>query len=407
MANEGYGLATRAIHFGYSPYEHQDALVPPVHMSATFVFPSAEEGEARFNEVSDGFVYSRSRNPTVELLEQRLASLEGAEACLAVGSGMAAISSTLWTLLSPGDEIIIDLTLYGCSFELLTVELSRFGITVREADLADTERLTSAISSRTRAIFFETPTNPNMRVIDIAAVAQVVRDRGIFVIVDNTYATPVLQRPLALGADLVVHSATKYLNGHGDVIAGAVLGSQDLINQIRMRGLKDMTGATLAPLSAFLVLRGLKTLELRMERHCGTARMIAEHLQAHSAVDQIYFPGLSGSAGHEIAKRQMSDFGGMLSFRLSGGREAAFRFMNALELVTRAVSLGDAETLVQHPLSMTHKPYQGRDAAAHQLDEGMVRISTGLETPADIVADIEHALDLVKSGTGVRRHAVA
>jgi methionine-gamma-lyase len=391
------GFATRAIHSGYSPERHEDALVPPIHMSATFSFASAEEGEARFEEMSDGFVYSRTRNPTVELLEMRLADLEGAEACVATGSGMGAIASTLWTLLKPGEEIIIDLTLYGCTFELITSQLSRFGVQAREVDLGDLDRLKAAIQPSTKALFLETPTNPNMRVIDVAAVSKIAHEHGITVIVDNTYATPALQRPLALGADLVVHSATKYLNGHGDVVAGAALGAKAVIEEIRCRGLKDMTGATLAPMNAFLVLRGLKTLELRMERHCRTARAIAAFLEAHDAVEEIYFPGLASSPWHHVAESQMSDFGGMLSFRLAGGRSAAFAFLNGLQLISRAVSLGDAETLAQHPLSMTHKPYEELDVGHHQLDEGMVRISTGLETEADILADIEQALEPLRS----------
>lgn len=391
--SETDGFATRAIHHGYDPMEERGALTPPVYMTSTFAFPTTAEGGDRFAGTAEGYVYTRLGNPTQALLEERLAALEGGEAALATASGMGAISATMWTLLSPGDEVIVDRTLYGCTFSFLRDGLARFGIVVSHIDLTDPRNLEAAVGPRTRIVYFETPANPNMRLVDIRAVCDIARARGITVIVDNTYCSPWLQRPLELGADLVVHSATKYLGGHGDVIAGAVVGSAEMIDRIRMQGLKDMTGAVIAPLDAFLVLRGLKTLELRMERHCENAGALARLLEGHPAVDSVFYPGLPGFAQHELAKRQMSGFGGMVSFELKGGFAAGCRFMDALGLVTRAVSLGDAETLVQHPASMTHSTYTPEERARYGVSDGLVRLSAGLETLADIEADIGQALD--------------
>jgi methionine gamma-lyase len=388
------GFATRAIHHGYDPLDHQGALSAPLHLTSTFAFPSAAEGGRRFAGESQGYVYGRIGNPTVALLEARLASLEGGEAALATASGMGAITTAIWSLLKPGDEILTDMTLYGCTFAFFRHGLAQFGITVRHADLTDLAAAEAGFTAATKLVYFETPANPNMRLIDIAAMAGLAHARGALVMVDNTYCTPLLQRPLALGADLVVHSATKYLGGHGDLLAGAAIGRQELIDRLRFFGLKDMTGAVLSPFDAFLVLRGLKTLELRMERHCRSAMQIARLLEAHPAVDRVHYPGLDSAPQHALARRQMTaGFGGMIAFELKDGFEAGLKFMDALELVTIAVSLGDAETLVQHPASMTHSPYTPEERAAHGIGEGLVRLSVGLESVEDIEADIGQALD--------------
>jgi methionine-gamma-lyase len=391
--NDRPGFATRAIHHGYDPADAHGALSPPVYMTSTFTFDSAEEGAALFRGEKEGYIYGRTRNPTQTVLEDRLASLEGAEAGLVLASGMAAISATLWTLLKAGDRVVADWTLYGNSFTLLTKGLPKFGVEVVTADFTRPEAVADALAGGAALVYFETPANPNLRVIDIAAVSALARKAGALAIVDNTFATPALQRPLEHGADLVVHSATKYLSGHGDLLAGAVLGSRSLVTQIRAHGLRYLTGATLSPLAAFLVLRGLKTLELRMERHVGTASAVAELLAAHPAVERVMYPGLDGFPQREVARRQMSGGGGLVSFELAGGLEAGLAFMNRLELVHRAVSLGDAETLVQHPASMTHAQYSPAQRAAHGIAEGLLRLSIGLETPADILADVRQALD--------------
>lgn len=388
----GQGFSTRAIHHAYDAYEGAGALNPPVYMSATYTFPTTADGSARFAGEQQGYVYARVGNPTTALLEARLANLEGGEAAVVTASGQGATTSLLWTLLSAGDEVIADRTLYGCTFAYLNHGLARFGVKVTHVDLTDPANLEGAISPATRLVFFETPANPNMRLVDIAAVAAIARRRGVRTVVDNTYCTPYLQRPLALGADFVVHSATKYLGGHGDLLAGAIVGPADVLQQVRFHGLKDMTGAVLSSQDAFLVLRGLKTLALRMERHCASAQRVAEFLAAQPQVGVVHYPGLASFPQHELAKRQMARFGGMVAFELKGGIAAGQRFMDALRLFTRAVSLGDAESLAQHPASMTHAVYSLEEREHHLIGEGLIRLSVGLEDSEDLVADLAQAL---------------
>jgi len=326
------------------------------------------------------------------LLEQRIASLEQAEAGLALASGIGAITAALWTLLGPGDEVIVDKTLYGCTFSFLHHGMAKFGVTVTHVDLTKAENLAAALSDKTKLVYFETPANPNMRLVDIKAVAEIAHQGGAKVLVDNTYATPYLTQPIRLGADLVVHSATKYLGGHGDLIAGLLAGSKELIDEIRLYGLKDMTGSVMSPFTAMLIMRGLKTLELRMDRHCQSAARIADLLESSGKVSKVWYPGLQSFEQRALAEKQMGDFGGMIAFELKGGLEAGRQMMDALNMVQCAVSLGDAETLIQHPASMTHSTYTPQERAAHGISDGLVRLSVGLEGIADIVADIEQAL---------------
>ncbi|QXH36671.1 methionine gamma-lyase [Pseudomonas muyukensis] len=391
-SNNNTGFSTRAIHHGYDPLSHGGALVPPVYQTATYAFPTVEYGAACFAGEQPGHFYSRISNPTLALLEQRMASLEGGEAGLALASGMGAITATLWTLLRPGDELIVGSTLYGCTFAYLHHGIGEFGVKIRHVDLNDSAALKAALSARTRMIYFETPANPNMQLVDIAAVAETARGHDLSIVVDNTYCTPYLQRPLELGADLVVHSATKYLSGHGDITAGLVVGRQALVERIRLEGLKDMTGAVLSPHDAALLMRGIKTLALRMDRHCANARQVAEYLARQPQVELIHYPGLPSFAQYALAQRQMRLPGGMIAFELKGGIEAGRRFMNALQLFSRAVSLGDAESLAQHPASMTHSSYTQAERAAHGISEGLVRLSVGLEDIDDLLADIAQAL---------------
>ncbi|AIZ33980.1 methionine gamma-lyase [Pseudomonas parafulva] len=386
------GFSTRAIHLGYDPQSHGGALVPPVYQTATYAFASVEYGAACFAGEQAGHVYSRISNPTLALLEQRMASLEGAEAGLALASGMGAITSTLWTLLRPGDELIVGETLYGCTFAFLHHGIGEFGVKIRHVDLNDLAALEAAITPQTRMIYFETPANPNMHLVDIPAVVGVARRHELLVTVDNTYCTPYLQRPMELGADLVVHSATKYLSGHGDLTAGLVLGRQALIERIRLQGLKDMTGAVLSAQDAALLMRGLKTLALRMERHCSNALRVAQFLERQAQIEVIRYPGLSSFPQFGLAQRQMRLPGGMIAFELKGGQQAGRRFMNALQVFSRAVSLGDAESLAQHPASMTHSSYTAQERAEHGISEGLVRLSVGLEDIEDLLADLGQAL---------------
>ncbi|MEQ3679270.1 methionine gamma-lyase [Pseudophaeobacter sp.] len=390
------GFATRAIHHAYDAQANEGALTPPLHLTSTFAFETAESGGEMFAGDRPGHIYSRISNPTLDLLEQRLATLEGAEAGLALSSGMGAITSTLWTLLSPGDEILVDKTLYGCTFAFMRHGLQKFGITVSHVDMTDLDQLQAAISPQTRVVYFETPANPNMRLVDIAGASRIAHAHGATVVVDNTYATPYLTRPIELGADLVLHSATKYLGGHGDVVAGLLVGRAEQIQEIRLTGMKDMTGAVMAPFNAMLVLRGLKTLALRMERHSSTAAEIADWLEAHPAVATVHYPGLPSFDHYDLACRQMALPGGMIAFELKGGLPAGRAMMNRLTMITRAVSLGDAETLIQHPASMTHSTYTPDERAEHGITEGLVRLSAGLENVADILQDLEQSLEFVQ-----------
>lgn len=388
-----FGFSTRAIHYGYDAQDHHGALVPPIYLSATFAFPTAEYGAGCFAGEESGHFYTRISNPTLALLESRMATLEGGEAAVAFSSGMGAIAATFWTLLRPGDEVIVSQTLYGRTFALLHHGIGEFGIKVRHVDLADLDALRAALSPATRMIYCETPANPNLQLIDIAAVAKIAHQQAnVTMVVDNTYCTPYLQRPLELGADVVVHSATKYLSGHGDITAGIAVSRHDLAQRIRLQGLKDLTGAVLSPQDAFLLMRGLKTLALRMDRHCSNAQAVAEALQAHPAVESVTYPGLRSFPQYELAARQMKLSGGMIAFELKGGIATGKRFMNALKLFSRAVSLGDAESLAQHPASMTHSTYTPEERAQHGIAEGLVRLSVGLEDIADLLADIEQAL---------------
>jgi methionine-gamma-lyase len=390
------GFATRAIHHAYDAQANEGALTPPLHITSTFAFETAESGGQMFAGDRPGHIYSRISNPTLDLLEQRIATLEGAEAGLALSSGMGAITSTLWTLLSPGDEILVDKTLYGCTFAFMRHGLQKFGITVSHVDMTDLAQLQAAISPQTRVVYFETPANPNMRLVDIAGASRIAHAHGATVVVDNTYATPYLTRPIELGADLVLHSATKYLGGHGDVVAGLLVGRAEQIQEIRLTGMKDMTGAVMAPFNAMLVLRGLKTLALRMERHSSTAAEIADWLEAHPAVATVHYPGLPSFDHYDLACRQMALPGGMIAFELKGGLPAGRAMMNRLKMITRAVSLGDAETLIQHPASMTHSTYTPDERAEHGITEGLVRLSAGLENVADILQDLEQSLEFVQ-----------
>ena len=342
--------------------------------------------------IKPGYVYGRTRNPTQALLEQRVADLEGAEAGLAVASGMAALTATFWSLLKAGDRVIADKILYGNSYTFFSKGLPRFGVEAEFVDMCDPAAVAKATAKPFAAVFFETPANPNLRVIDIAMVSAAARRMGAVTVVDNTFATPVLQRPLEHGADLVIHSATKYLGGHGDLLAGLVVGRADQVKEVRMNGLRYMTGSTISPLTAFLVLRGLKTLELRVNQHSKSAAAVADYLGKQGPISSVTYPGLPSNPARAAYERQMSAGGGLICFELDGGIDRGRKFMNALKLITRAVSLGDAETLIQHPASMTHASYGAEERAKHGISDGLIRMSVGLENTEDLIDDLEQAL---------------
>lgn len=391
MTGKNMGLSTKAIHGGVEGKNPYGALTAPIYQTSTFVFDSCEQGGNRFALKEAGHIYSRLGNPTTDLLERKIAALEGGEAAVAFSSGMGAISSVMWTVCAAGKHIIADETLYGCTHALLAHGLTRYGVEVDFINTADLEAVKNALKPNTAMIYVETPANPNLKIVDLAAVSSIAHEYNpeICVVADNTFATPILQNPLALGCDVVVHSATKYLNGHGDVIAGFAVGKQELMTQVRLFGLKDMTGAVLGPQEAFLVIRGLKTLELRMERHCANAKKVADYLVANPKVEKVYFPGLENHKNHDVAASQMRDFGAMISFEVKGGMEAGKALCDNLEMIALAVSLGDVETLIQHPASMTHSPYTPEERAEAGIPEGLIRLSVGLENVEDIIADLE------------------
>ena len=389
------GLGTTAIHAGTLKNLY-GTLAMPIYQTSTFIFDSAEQGGRRFALEEAGYIYTRLGNPTTTVLEDKIAALEEGEAAVATSSGMGAISSTLWTVLKAGDHIVTDKTLYGCTFALMCHGLTRFGIDVTFVDTSNLDEVKNAMKENTRVVYLETPANPNLKIVDIEALAKIAHTNpNTLVIVDNTFATPYMQKPLTLGADVVVHSVTKYINGHGDVIAGLVITNKALADQIRFVGLKDMTGAVLGPQDAYYIIRGMKTFEIRMERHCKNARKVVEFLNNHPKIERVYYPGLETHPGYEIAKKQMKDFGAMISFELKGGFEAGKTLLNSLKLCSLAVSLGDTETIIQHPSSMTHSPYTKEEREAAGITDGLVRLSVGLENVEDIIADLEHGLEKI------------
>lgn len=390
------GFGTMSIHTG----NHKNpfgALAVPIYQTSTFVFDSAEQGGRRFALEEEGYIYSRLGNPTTAVFEEKIAALEGGEAAVATSSGMGAITSTLWTLLKAGDHVISDKTLYGCTFAFLNHGISKYGVEVEFVDTSDLEAVKKAMKANTRVVYLETPANPNMKIVDIKAIVEIAHTNpNTLVVVDNTFATPFCQKPLELGCDIVVHSVTKYLNGHGDVIAGVAVGKKEMMDQVRLVGVKDMTGAVLGPTEAFYIIRGMKTLELRMQKHCENAMKVAEFLEGHEKVAKVYYPGLKSHEGYEIAAKQMTGFGGIMAFELKGGFEAGKTLLNNVKMASLAVSLGDAETLIQHPASMTHSPYTKEERLAAGITDGLVRLSVGLENIEDIIEDLEYGLAQIK-----------
>lgn len=392
---EKLGFATRQVHSGYEDNKY-GALATPIYQSSTFVFDSAEQGGRRFAGEEEGYIYTRLGNPTNTVIEKKLADLEGAEAAATMASGIGAISSTIWTFLKSGDHVVAAKTLYGCTFALLSHGLSKFGVEVTFVDPRDPENFRKAMKDNTRLVYIETPANPNMYISDIEEISKIAHSKDdCLLIVDSTYCTPYVQRPVTLGADIVVHSASKYLNGHGDVIAGFAVGSKELIDQIKLVGIKDMTGSVLGPFEAFLIGRGMRTLDIRMQKHCANAQKIAEFLESHPAVEAVYYPGLKSFKQYELAKKQMDLPGAMISFEVKGGKQAGIKLIDNVKLCKVAVSLGDTETLIQHPASMTHSPYTEEERKASDITEGLIRLSVGLEDADDIIADLKQALDKI------------
>ena len=392
--SKNYRFETLQLHVGQEQADPAtDSRAVPIYQTTSYVFHNFDHAEARFGLADPGNIYGRLTNSTQSVFEDRIAALEGGTAGLAVASGAAAVEYAVRNITQSGDHIVAAKNIYGGTFNLLRHTLPRDGITTTFVSAENPQEFEDAIQENTKLVYFETFGNPNADLPDFEAITAIAHKHHLPVIVDNTFCTPYLQRPLELGADVVVHSATKYLNGHGDVIAGIVVGKADFISQCRMFGLKDMTGAVLSPFDAFLMARGLKTLDIRMERHCANAQKVAAFFTSHPAVAKVYYPGLDTFPGHEIAAKQMKLPGGMISIELKADRAAVAAALNKLQLCTIAVSLGDAETLVEHPATMTHSTYSAEELAAAGISEGLVRISVGLEDPEDIIDDFKTVLD--------------
>ncbi len=397
MGNRKRGVATTAIHAGKFKDVMFGSLTTPIYQTSTFIFENCAQGGARFALEEDGFIYSRIGNPSGMVIEEKVAQLEGGEAAIVTGSGMGAITSLIWTIASAGKHIIADNTLYGCTYAFLSKDLVRFGVEVSFIDLNDTELLKATLKENTIAIFIETPANPNLKITDIEKVSTITHayNASIQVICDNTFASPFNQKPLALGVDVVVHSATKYLNGHGDLIAGFIVGKKELMKEILFVGIKNMTGAVLAANECFLIERGLKTFEVRMQRHNESGMKIAHFLQQHPKVEKVYYPGLETHENYAIACKQMSGFGGVLAFEVQGGRKAGELMLNSMEMSALAVSVGSDECLIEHPASMTHSTYTEEELREVGIPAGLVRFSVGLENVEDIIADLELGLSKI------------
>lgn len=380
---------TKVLHTHYAADNSTGALTTPIYQSSTFAYGSAEDGRARFAGEQPGFIYSRMANPTVQALEYQLAQLEGADEALVVASGMAAISSIFYALASQGDEIAFIDPVYGGTAAFLIQTLTRAGITVRRYQ--DDDHLLAEITAETKIILFEPITNPTLKVSDYRKVKLAAEKVGAITICDNTFLTPYLFKPLEHGIDIVMHSATKYLSGHGDLIAGVVAGPKGLMQPIRTIALKHI-GAAIGPQEAYLLQRGLRTLALRMDAHLAGAAKVAAFLATHPSVTKVYYPGLAEDQGHQVLSETINAFGGMVSIELEGGFNRAAQFLDHLNLFTQAVSLGDLESLACHPASTTHAAMDAASRLASGVNDNLIRLSIGVEDPQDLIADLEQAL---------------
>lgn len=389
-------FATICVHGSGGVDAATGAVSIPIYQSSTFAFHNAREGAQIFAGEREGYVYTRIGNPTQSALEREIAFLEGGEGALAFGSGMAAISSVILSLAKTGSNVVSSNTLYGGTHQLFMETLPRYEIEVREVNGVILENFESQIDEKTCCIYIETPANPTLTIIDIAACAKLAHKYKIPLIVDNTFSTPYFQKPLDLGADVVVHSATKFIGGHGDTVAGLVVGKKDYIDELRGSILRDM-GGIISPLNAWLLVRGLKTLAIRMERHQENALEIAKYLSFHPKVKQVWYPGLTTHPQYELAKKQMTGYGGVVSFEVKGGRKAGEQLMNRVQIFTLAVSLGDVDSLIEHPASMTHSTYNSDDLKKCGISEEFVRISVGIEDRSDLIDDLSQALKYIKT----------
>ena len=389
MKNDDHRFETRAIHAGQSPAPENGAVMTPVYFTTTF----EQDAPAKPRQ---GYEYSRSGNPTRTALQDNVASLESGNWGLCFASGLAAVNA-LCDRLSPGDHVVAANDLYGGTFRIFSKVFERFGMEFTFVDATDLDSVRAAMRDRTRYVYLETPSNPLLSICDIPACVEIARSKGALTVVDNTFATPYLQQPLELGADLVLHSMTKYLGGHSDAVGGALVGNDPELQE-ELAFYQNAVGGQLGPMDSFLFLRGTKTLHVRMDRHCENAKRIAAELEAHPSVERVFYPGLPSHPQHALAARQMKDSGGMISFELVGGLEAANAFACAVEVFTLAESLGGVESLVDVPCSMTHASIPREERMKAGLNDGLVRLSVGIENAEDLVQDLEQAIERAVPG---------
>ena len=384
-------FATLAVHAGETICPVTGALDTPIYQSTTFAAANSDEMAAIYGEEKPGYMYTRYGNPTIHALEEKLAALEGGEAALATATGMAAISTAILGYVRAGDHVVASRSLYGAAYDFLNKKLPRLGMSASFVQSLSVEDFERAIQPTTRLIYFETPTNPVLAVIDIGAIAKLGRSRSIPTMMDNTFASPALQQPLKLGVTVAVHSATKYLCGHGDAMGGLIVGPKAYISELLHEIYRDF-GGVISPFNAWLILRGIRTLHVRMPAHCSNARQIAEFLARHPKIERVNYPGLERHAGHEIARKQMRDFGAMLSFEVKGGYEGGKRVMDGIRIIARAASLGDTRSLIVHSASTSHRAVPRDQRLAMGITDGLVRLSVGIEAVEDLLADLDQAL---------------
>lgn len=386
-----YDLETLAVRAGQhrtAEGEHAEPIFP----TSSYVFASAAEAAARFSGAAPGNIYSRFTNPTVRTFQDRLAALEGGEACIATASGMAAIYATCAGLLKSGDHIVSSRSIFGTTTILFTNYLGRFGVETSFVPLADLDAWEQAIQANTRLLFVETPSNPLTELVDIRALADLAHRKDCLLVVDNCFCTPALQRPLELGADIIIHSATKYLDGQGRCVGGAVVGDKELVGK-EVYGFLRTCGPTMSPFNAWVFLKGLETLGIRMKAHCENAAQLAAWLEQQPQVERVYYPGLTSHPQHELAKRQQRGFGGLLSFDVKGGKEAAWKLIDATRVMSITANLGDTKTTITHPATTTHGRLSEEQRADAGIGDGLLRVAVGLESVRDLQADLERGLD--------------
>ena len=387
-----WNIDTQCIHAGPEADPLFGSVAPPIYQTSTFIFRTPEEGAARFAGEDPGYIYTRMGNPTIAMLEATVAALEEGEAALATSSGMSAVSTVFFALLSAGDHVACSASVYGPSRVVLERDFSRFGVGATMVDTSDLAKLQEAITDRTRVVFIETPANPTLAITDLAGAAEIAHAAGALLVVDNTFMSPVLQKPFRFGADIVLHSVTKFLNGHADVVGGVLIFRDNELMK-KVRGVLHYLGGTMDPHQAWLVLRGIKTLAMRVRTAQENAQVLARLLADHPAVELVRYPGLPGHPQAELIDRQMAGPGSLISFDLKGGIEAGRKVLGAVHLPALAVSLGGVESLIQHPASMTHAAVAREDRLAAGITDGLVRLAVGCEDPEDLAADLRQALD--------------